>query len=140
VSVRGGAARRAVAAAAASWPRSAPAPRERPRPVRPQARPAPARARTRPRRARIRLGLAVIPLIALLLGGIVWIAGAQLALTNQTSELAQKYQQVQAEARRLQAEVAQYEGSVAAEAAERLGMVQAPSNAVTYLTAPPRSP
>ena len=70
----------------------------------------------------------------------MWIAGAQLALTNQTSELAQKFQQVQAEARRLQNQVAQYQGSVPAEAAQRLGMVQAPSSAVTYLTAPPRSP
>lgn len=137
MSARGGAARRAAAAAAASWPRTAPAPRQRPRP---NVRPAPARARTRPRRARVRLGLAAIPVIAVLLGGIVWIAGAQLALTNRTSELAQQFRQVQAEARRLQAQVALGQGAVAVQAAQRLGMVQAPSDAVTYLTAPPRSP
>jgi hypothetical protein len=87
----------------------------------------------------MRLGLAVIPAIAVLLGGIVWITGAQLALTNRTSELAQRYRDVQAEARRLQAQVALGQGAVAVQAAARLGMVQAPSSAVTYLTAPPRS-
>jgi hypothetical protein len=85
----------------------------------------------------VRLGLAVIPAVALLLGGIVWITGAQLALTNRTSELAQRYREVQAEARRFQAQVALGQGAVAVQAATRIGMVQAPSSAVTYLTAPP---
>jgi hypothetical protein len=86
----------------------------------------------------VRLGLAVIPVIALMLGGIVWITSAQLALTNQTSQLAQRYREVQAEARRLQAQLAFSQGAVAAQAASRLGYVQAPSGSVTYLTAPPR--
>jgi hypothetical protein len=87
----------------------------------------------------MRLGLAVIPVIALMLGGIVWITSAQLALTSQTSQLAQRYREVQAETRRLQAQLALGQGAVAAQAGSRLGMVQAPSGSVTYLTAPPRT-
>jgi cell division protein FtsL len=133
MSARSGAARRAVAAATA-WPRHAPAPRTRPRPA---ARPE--LARPRHRRARLRLGLAVIPVIALMLSGIVWITGAQLALTNRTSQLAVRYREVQAEARRLQLELARGQGAVVAQATSRLGMIQAPSGSVTYLTAPPRT-
>ena len=65
-------------------PRQAPAPaRTRPR-SRPSSRPAAARPPRARRRARLRMGKWVIPLVALVLGGIVWVNVAKLTVTHQT--------------------------------------------------------
>ncbi|MCU0308547.1 MAG: hypothetical protein MUE51_12415 [Thermoleophilia bacterium] len=94
---------------------------------------APAR---RPRRLP-RLGWLLIPLAALLLGGVVWVNVARLQLTTQTSTTVERYRGVQAEIVQLRARLAQRDGDVIEQARRRLGMVQAPSKDVTYLTVRP---
>ena len=127
--------------------RVAPSPRPRPR-TRPEAplRVAPSRPRTRPsaRRARRRLPRSriVIPVIALLLGGIVWVKVSQLTLVTRTSQAIERYQAVKSETLRLNTELARRDGDVIRLARTRLGMVPSPPNGVTYLKLPrtPASP
>ena len=84
-------------------PRTAPAP-ARPRPrTRPASRPTrPRPARAGSRRTRVRLGRLAIPLIALVLGGIVWINVAKLTLTHETGQVIEQARSVEAETARLQ--------------------------------------
>ena len=71
-------------------PRQAPAPaRTRPR-SRPSSRPAAARPPRARRRARLRMGKWVIPLVALVLAGIVWVNVAKLTVTHRTGEVIEK--------------------------------------------------
>jgi hypothetical protein len=117
-------------------PRAAPAP-ARPRPrARPASRPArPRTARTGRRRARVRLGRLAIPLIALVLGGIVWINVAKLTLTHETGQVIEQARSVEAETARLKSRFEQRNATVIARAEKRLGMVSPPSSEVTYLDA-----
>jgi hypothetical protein len=117
-------------------PRTAPAP-ARPRP---RARPAPRPARPRParsggRRARVRFGRLAIPLVALVLGGIVWINVAKLTLTHETGQVIEQARSVEAETARLKSRFEQRNATVIARAEKRLGMVSPPSSEVTYLDA-----
>jgi hypothetical protein len=128
--------------AAAARPRAAtaPAPRRAPRPA--PARPAPTRRRSatgaaRLRRPRLRLGLGLIPLGALLLGGIVWVNVAKLQLTTQTSAVVERAQRAEAESIRLEAQLGQRNGVVVSRAQDRLGMIL-PGDEVTFLDPPVR--
>jgi hypothetical protein len=113
-------------------PRPAAAPRPAPRPrAQPRQRTAAARARRRLPRSRI-----VIPVIALLLGGIVWVKVSQLTLITRTSHVIEQYQAVKSETLRLNTELARRDGEVIRLARTRLGMVPSPPNGVTYLKLP----
>lgn len=128
MSTRGAAARVARPAA-----RPAPAPRPKPRLV-----PPPSRGRfARLQLHGVRLAWVVIPLFAILLGGVVWVNVARLNLTTQTGRTVDMYDQVQADILILRAKLAQKDGQVVDQAAKRLGMVQAPGSGLTYVTVPP---
>ncbi len=106
-------------------------PDERPRP-RPQAVPA---ARRRPR-IRVRLGLAVIPVVAILFAGVVWLNSAKLALTKQQGQVARSSVLVREELSALKSQQAQSDSRVT-KAAELMGMIQPTSGDWTYLPARP---
>ena len=97
-----------------------PRPRTRPRPV----------ARREPR---IRAAYVVIPLIALVLGGIVLVNVAKLSLTNRTGQVIERSRSVEAETARLKSNLERRDASVMRDAERRLGMVVPPSDGVTYL-------
>lgn len=111
---------------------------------------APARPRPRPRvihsrqptlRERlhldgVRLAWVVIPLIALLLGGVVFVNVQRLNLTTQTAQTVDMYNEAQSDILRLRAVLAQKDGQVVEQAATRLGMVQAPGSGLTYVNVP----
>jgi hypothetical protein len=131
---------RAVARRGASAParRTAPAPRPAPR-SRP--RPAPrSAARRRRARTRVRVGRLVIPIIALLLAGIVWINVAKLTLTNETGRVIQQARSVEAETARLKNQLDQRNARVIDQAGRRLGLELAPTDQVTWLRAGPAAP
>lgn len=125
---------RAAASRGSAQPRrrAAPAPQPRPRP-RAAPRPAPRRA-ARPR-TRVRLGRLVIPLIALVLGGIVWVNVAKLTLTNETGQVIQRARSVESETARLQSALEQRNARVRQNAQRRLGMESPSGDSVTYLDA-----
>jgi hypothetical protein len=75
----------------------------------------------------------VIPLIALILGGIVLVNVAKLSLTNQTSQTIERARSVEAETARLKSNLERRDASVMRDAQRRLGMVAPPSDGVTYL-------
>jgi hypothetical protein len=114
-------------------PRTAPAPSR----SRPRARPAPRPARSRSfrarRRGRVRLGRLAIPIVALVLGGIVWVNVAKLTLTHETGQVIERARSVEAETARLKSRFEQRNATVIARAEKRLGMVDPPSGSVTYL-------
>jgi hypothetical protein len=113
--------------------RPAPAHRPAPRP-RPAAAPARgARPRTRTRATRL-----IIPLIAILLMGIVWVNVAKLHLTTETGRVLQQAEEVQAQTAELESRLIQRDGSVRDRAARVLQMEDAPANSRQYLTAPAR--
>ncbi len=111
---------------------AAPAP-ARPR-TRSRARPAPRPVRGR-RRARARLGRLAIPIVALVLGGIVWVNVAKLNLTHETGQVIEQARAVEAETARLKSRFEQRNATVISRAEKRLGMVSPPSAEVTYLDA-----
>jgi hypothetical protein len=114
-------------------PPARPRPREAPRP-RPRSAPRPqARARAR---TRLRMGPLIIPLIALLLGGIVWVNVAKLSLTDQTGTAIERSRSIEGETARLASTLQSHEGSIRRNAEKRLGMVAPPDDGVTYLTPP----
>ena len=125
-----GGAARAAAPARARPTRPAEAPPRRPRPAG-----AARRAGRAPARPRIRLGLLVIPLVALVLGGIVWVNVAKLSLTNATGQTIERARSVEAETARLKARLDQREANVMRSAQKRLGMETPPGDAVTTLNA-----
>jgi hypothetical protein len=115
--------------------RTAPAParpRPRARPASRAGRPRTARAR---RRTRVRLGRLTIPVVALVLGGIVWINVAKLTLTHETGRVIERARSVEAETARLKSRFEQRNATVIARAEKRLGMVSPPSSEVAYLDA-----
>ncbi|MEI7519966.1 MAG: hypothetical protein WCK40_01335 [Thermoleophilia bacterium] len=128
MSTRGGAARVAQPST-----RPAPAPRPRPRVV-----PSPPPRRwQRLQLHGLRLAWVVIPFIAILLGGVVWVNVARLNITTQAGRTVDMYDQVQSDILKLRASLAQKDGEVVDQAAKRLGMVQAPGSGLTYVTVPP---
>ena len=131
---------RATARARAAAP--APArPRTRPPPAPPREAPAPRprrQAGTRPRtrsaaRVRLRMGRLVIPLIALFLGGIVFVNVAKLSLTDQTGKVIERARSVESETARLKATLELKDASVRRSAQTRLGMVEPAPGAADYL-------
>jgi hypothetical protein len=84
----------------------------------------------------MRLAWVLIPLIALLLGGVVWVNVQRLNLTTQTARTVDMYNQAQADILRLRAVLAEKDGQVVDQAAKRLGMVQAPGSGLTYVSVP----
>ncbi len=84
----------------------------------------------------IRLAWVVVPLIALLLGGVVFVNVQRLNLTTQTAQTVDMYNEAQADILRLRAVLAQKDGQVVEQAAARLGMVQAPGTGLTYVNVP----
>jgi len=117
MSARAASARHPVRRAAPK--RAAAPPRSRPRVV-------PPRSRTR---AHL---LLLIPLAALLLGGIVWVNVAKLSLTTQTTEVVERARAVEAENSRLEGKRAAQEGQIQNLARKR-GMTEVPSDATTFL-------
>ncbi len=104
----------------------------------PHARPAPPRARPRAvpaRRSRpgLRLGPLVIPLVALILGGIVWVNVAKLSLTNETGKVIEKARVVEGQTARLKSDLEQRDAAVRRNAQVTLGMVSPGPDSVTYL-------
>jgi hypothetical protein len=83
----------------------------------------------------VRLGRLAIPLVALVLGGIVWINVAKLTLTHETGQVIERARSVEAETARLKSRFEQRNATVIARAEKRLGMVDPPSGSVTYLDA-----
>jgi hypothetical protein len=75
----------------------------------------------------------VIPLIALVLGGIVLVNVAKLSLTNRTGQVIERARSVEAETARLKSSLERRDASVMRDAQRRLGMVAPPSDGVTYL-------
>ena len=120
------------AASAEPRRRAAPAPQPRTRP-RAVPRTAP-RGAARPR-TRVRLGRLVIPLIALVLGGIVFVNVAKLTLTNQTGQVIERARSVESETARLQSALEQRNARVRQNAQRRLGMESPTGDSVTYLDA-----
>ena len=110
----------------ATAPARAPRPQERPR-SRPRPRPV---AR---RRSGVRLGPLVIPIIALVLGGIVWVNVAKLALTNDTGKVMERSRAVEAQTARLQSQLDQLDARVRDNAQKRLGLQLPSGDSVTYL-------
>ena len=83
----------------------------------------------------MRLGRLVIPLIALVLGGIVFVNVAKLTLTNQTGQVIEKARSVESETARLQSALEQRNARVRQNAQRRLGMESPSGDSVTYLDA-----
>ena len=101
-----------------------------------QARPAPRPAVRRRPVARPR-GIAVwIPAIAILLGGIVCVNVARLQLTDQTSRVIQKSNNIRAENLRLDARLQQQNASVQEQARTRLGMEQPGTGEIPFPRVP----
>ncbi len=116
-------------------PAPAPAPRPRPRLV-----PPPSRNRVQRLQLHgVRLAWVAIPLIAILLGGVVWVNVARLNLTTQTGRTVDMYDQSQSDILKLRAKLAEKDGQVVAQAAKRLGMVQPPGIGLTYVSVPPEA-
>jgi hypothetical protein len=78
--------------------------------------------------------LAVIPLIAVLFGGVVWLNSAKLAITKQQGQVARDMVGVGEELSILKSQQAQLDGKVV-KAAELMGMTQPTSDGWTYLAA-----
>lgn len=84
----------------------------------------------------IRLAWVLIPVIALMLGGVVFVNVQRLNLTTQTGRTVDMYNQAQADILRLRAVLAEKDGQVVDQAVKRLGMVQAPGSGLTYVSVP----
>lgn len=112
-------------AAAARRPATKSAPRRATPPARPRA--VAPRARTRPR-----LRILLIPLAALLLGGIVWLNVAKLAVTTETTRVVERARATESQLLRLQGKLAQQEAAVVSLARKR-GFAEQSSDATTFL-------
>lgn len=84
----------------------------------------------------VRLVWVLVPLIALLLGGVVFVNVQRLNLTTQTGRTVDMYNQAQADILKLRAVLAEKDGQVVDQASKRLGMVLAPGSGLTYVTVP----
>lgn len=134
MSARGAAARSRAAGRPAPSPAPAPAPR-------PGRRPAPpTHGRAARRRGHLRRGSLAVPLIALALGGIVWVNVATLGLTTQTGQVAEEARGVEAELVRLRGQAEERNAAIDELARERLGMIDAPADSVRFLDLAPANP
>jgi hypothetical protein len=120
-------ARAARAARATAAPARRPDRATRPAGPRPRPRPVPARRRG------IRLGPLIIPLIAIVLGGIVWVNVAKLALTNETGKVIERARVVEGQTARLKSDLEQRDAAVRRNAQAKLGMVSPEPDSVIYL-------
>jgi hypothetical protein len=84
----------------------------------------------------VRLGRLAIPLIALVLGGIVWVNVAKLTLTSETGRVIERARSVQAETARLKSRLEQKKATVIERSGRKLGMELAPTGEVTLLRRP----
>ncbi len=84
----------------------------------------------------VRLAWVLVPVIALLLGGVVFVNVQRLNLTTQTGRTVDMYNEAQGDILRLRALLAEKDGQVVDQAATRLGMVQAPGSGLTYVSVP----
>ncbi|MEQ9335582.1 MAG: hypothetical protein RJQ03_00150, partial [Miltoncostaeaceae bacterium] len=98
--------------------------------------PEPRRRAAAPARPRPRLGLLVIPLIALLLGGIVWINVSKLAFTAETGRVVEQARVTEAEVVRLRAQLERADATVVDRAQVRLGMGLPAASSITPLRVP----
>lgn len=130
--------------------------RPAPRPVGPRGRGQVAKPRTRaparplgPRtrgqvaraaRPRVRVGRLMVPLIALLLAGIVWVNVATLSLTTATGQVVEEARGLEAETVRLRGDLDQRDGSVDERARVDLGMIDPPAETVRFLDVAPATP
>lgn len=113
--------------------RPAPKPGARPRDrTRPRAVP----TSRRRRRLRLRLGLAVIPLVAILFAGVVWLNAAKLSVTKRQGQIVRQLAGVGDQIGQLKSAQAQADGGVIAWA-EKQGMIRPGSAALTYVRARP---
>lgn len=133
-------ARRAGTARARATARPATRPRAVPTTPR-RAKPAPSPRSRRTTRSvhaerRRRAWWLLVPVVALLLGGIVWVNVAKLTLTAETGAVVERAWAVEAETVRLEAELERADAAVVDRARDQLEMVPARGDAVTYLTAP----
>lgn len=118
-----------MSARGAAAPRPAPAHAPRPR-----SRPRAVTATRRRRRTRLRLGLAVIPLVALLFGGVVYLNAAKLSVTKRQGQVARQMTAVQEQLVQLKAAQARADTDTIA-TAEKLGMIKPSSGDWTYVRA-----
>ncbi|MCB0882670.1 MAG: hypothetical protein KDC33_10715 [Thermoleophilia bacterium] len=81
-----------------------------------------------------RVGGLWIPLVALMLGGIVWLNVTKLQITNRVSQTIDAQQAVQSDNARLRTAISRHDKSVLAEARRRLDM--RPAEDVTFVRAP----
>ncbi len=91
-----------------------------------------------PRRGRLpgRGALLLIPLIAVLLAGVVWINVAKLNVTAETGSVLERSRAVQSDNVRLQGQLEQRNSQVIDDAERRLGMVPARNDRIIRVTAP----
>ncbi|MEW6582386.1 MAG: hypothetical protein AB1416_06465, partial [Actinomycetota bacterium] len=80
----------------------------------------------------LRLGLLVVPLVALFLGGVVWVNVAKLSLTTQTAAVVERARAVEAENAQLEARLARQKARVMSQARAR-GMESATGDTLTFL-------
>ncbi len=118
------------AGAAETLPR--PRPRRTGAPSRPRPQPRSAPERRAPRR--FPSGLLILPIIALLLGGIVWINVAKLDLATETGRVIEESRAVQVETVKLRGQLERQDVLVTSRAEERLGMFAVPGESITYLS------
>ncbi|WP_217913053.1 hypothetical protein [Miltoncostaea marina] len=78
----------------------------------------------------------LIPLIALVLGGIVFVNVAKLTLTNETGKVIERARVVEGQTARLKSDLEQRNASVRRTAQQKLGMIAPESDSVTYLDPP----
>ncbi|MBM3664969.1 MAG: hypothetical protein FJW92_04150 [Actinobacteria bacterium] len=84
----------------------------------------------------VRLAWVLVPLIALLLGGVVFVNVQRLNLTTQTGRTVDMYNQAQSDILRLRAVLAEKDGQVVDQASKRLGMVLAPGSGLIHVSVP----
>lgn len=101
----------------------------------PQRRPAPRPVHAR--RSRLHPGLLLIPIVAALLAGIVWINVSKLAFTAETGRVVERARQVEAQNVRLKAQLDRVNATVVDRAQERLGMGMPVDSSITPLRLPP---
>lgn len=134
---RAGTARSRAAARPAARPRAVPTPRRAQAPPSTRSRQATRSAQAERRR---RAWWLLVPVVALLLGGIVWVNVAKLTLTAETGAVVDRAWAVEAETVRLEAELERADAAVVDRARDQLEMVPARGDAVTYLTTPTPAP
>ena len=113
--------------------RPAPKPGARPKE---HARPRAVPTSRRRRGLRLRLGLAIIPLVAALFAGVVWLNAAKLSVTKRQGQIVRQIAGVGDQIGLLKSAQAQEDGKVIAWA-EKQGMIRPGSAELTYVRARP---